>query len=56
MRYLISLPENTVEHFSKLVDLSDKQAKEWFCASDPTDVKVGSGGGTAWIIIKAWEN
>lgn len=24
--------------------------KEWFCTSDPVGKKLGSGGGTAWLL------
>ena len=28
---------------------------EWFCCSDPAGRKAGSGGGTAWILYRAFE-
>lgn len=48
MQKLLSLPPNLVESFADLYDGAD--GNEWFCASDPEGVKVGSGGGTAWIL------
>lgn len=51
MKYLVSLPESTTESFHKLASL-DKS--EWFCTSDPKGRKVGSGGGTAWLLYEAW--
>ena len=57
MQYLISLPQNAVEYFAYLFGNDvGKQQENWFASSDPPNVKVGSGGGTVWILIKAWEN
>ena len=51
MQYLVSLPENAKGAFHKL---SGKPEKDWFCTSDPKGTKLGSGGGTAWILYDAW--
>ena len=53
MQYLVSLPSNSVNSFHKL---TGKPGKDWFCTSDPEGRKVGSGGGTAWLLKEAWEN
>ena len=53
MRYLVSLPEKSIGSFHKL---SGRSEEEWFCSSDPAGEKVGSGGGTAWLLTEAWES
>ncbi len=53
IKKLLSLPENLVAHFHKLRGV-DRTA--WFCTSDPADQKLGSGGGTAWLLEKAKEH
>lgn len=53
MKKLLSLPANLVGYFHKLQN-ADRQ--EWFCTSDPTDHKLGSGGGTSWLLEKCREN
>ena len=47
MKKLLSLPPNLVECFHE-VERADR--KEWFCTSDPIGHKLGSGGGTAWLL------
>ena len=47
MKKLLSLPPNLVECFHE-VEQADR--KEWFCTSDPVGHKLGSGGGTAWLL------
>lgn len=47
MKKLVSLPANLVKHFYELEKLN---RNEWFCTSDPVDCRVGSGGGTAWLL------
>lgn len=47
MKKLLSLPPNLVECFHDVTGLSEK---EWFCTNDPIDRKLGSGGGTAWLL------
>ena len=49
VKKLLSLPGNLVEYFHNLEQLD---SKEWFCTSDPKGRKVGSGGGTAWLLEK----
>ena len=50
MQKLLSLPPNLVEVF---YDLEQVNRNEWFCTSDPVDKKLGSGGGTTWL-LNAW--
>ena len=47
MKKLLSLPPNLVECFH---DLENVDRSEWFCTSDPVGSKLGSGGGTAWLL------
>ena len=47
MKKLLSLPPNLVECFHE-VEKVDRS--EWFCTSDPVGSKLGSGGGTAWLL------
>lgn len=51
---LLSLPPNLVESFHDVTCLSDK---EYFCTNDPVGHKLGSGGGTTWLLEechRAW--
>lgn len=50
MQKLLSLPPNLVEKF---YDLLKVDRNEWFVTSDPVGVKLGSGGGTAWL-MRQW--
>ena len=52
MKKLLSLPPHVVDCFHDITGLSED---EWFCGSDPTDRKLGSGGGTAWLLKLAYE-
>lgn len=47
MKKLLSLPPNLVECFH---DIENVSREEWFCTSDPVGKKLGSGGGTAWLL------
>lgn len=47
MKKLLSLPPNLVECFH---EVERAARKEWFCTSDPIGHKLGSGGGTAWLL------
>ncbi len=47
MKKLLSLPPNLVKCFHE-IENADKE--EWFCTSDPVGVKLGSGGGTTWLL------
>lgn len=51
MQKLLSLPPNLVEAFP---DLAHVNTDEWFCTSDPVGMKLGSGGGTTWL-LRQWE-
>ena len=47
MKKLLSLPPNLVDCFH---DIENADRKEWFCTSDPVGCKLGSGGGTTWLL------
>lgn len=47
MKKLLSLPPNLTECFH---DIMHADRREWFCTSDPAGKKLGSGGGTAWLL------
>ncbi|MFC0878569.1 bifunctional fucokinase/fucose-1-phosphate guanylyltransferase [Saccharicrinis sp. FJH2] len=47
MQYLLSLPENLVSAFHTITHYSPEN---WFVASDPPGNKIGSGGGTAFLL------
>ena len=50
---LLSLPPNLVGCFHEVTGLS---REEFFCTNDPVGHKLGSGGGTAWLLNEAWKN
>lgn len=52
MKKLLSLPPNLVECFH---DIEKADRSEWFCTSDPIGSKLGSGGGTAWLLKACME-
>lgn len=47
MKNLLSLPSNLVRYFHQLEKVS---AEDVFCTSDPVGHKLGSGGGTVWLL------
>ena len=47
MKKLLSLPPNLVDCFHDITGLSHE---EWFCTNDPVGAKLGSGGGTTWLM------
>ena len=53
MKKLLSLPPNLVECFH---DIMNADRKEWFCTSDPVGKKLGSGGGTTWLLDECRRN
>lgn len=50
MKKLLSLPPNVVDKFHAITGTSQS---EYFTTSDPVGVKLGSGGGTAWLLNQA---
>ena len=55
MKKLLSLPPNVVECFHAITGLS---TENYFCSSDPVGHRLGSGGGTVWLLQQAhdWLN
>ena len=49
MKKLLSLPPNLVEHFHNITGYNKE---EWFCTNDPVNHKLGSGGGTSWLLCE----
>lgn len=47
MKKLLSLPPNLVGCFHDITGLPEN---EWFCTNDPVGRKLGSGGGTTWLL------
>ena len=52
MKKLLSLPPNLVDCFHNVTGLS---RDEYFCTCDPIGHRLGSGGGTAWLLQQAWQ-
>ncbi|MBN1985710.1 MAG: hypothetical protein JW761_05365, partial [Prolixibacteraceae bacterium] len=53
MKHLISVPPNVVDHFHSISGLAPEN---WFAASDPDDKKIGSGGGTSYLLSEMWKS
>ena len=51
MKKLLSLPPNLVDCFHDVTGLS---SDEFFCSCDPIGHRLGSGGGTTWLLQEAW--
>ena len=58
MKKLLSLPPNLVQKGTKgdtvFHDITGLSADEFFCTCDPEGHRVGSGGGTAWLLWQAF--
>ena len=50
MKKLLSLPPNLVGSFHDVTGLS---RDDYFCTCDPIGHRLGSGGGTAWLLLEA---
>lgn len=50
---LLSLPPNLVDCFN---DVTGLDRKEWYCTNDPVGRKLGSGGGTTWLMQQAYQD
>ena len=53
MKKLLSLPPNLVSSFH---DITGYSCDEFFCTNDPVGHKLGSGGGTTWLLNQAWKS
>ena len=51
IKKLLSLPPNLVGCFHEITGLSQD---EYFCTNDPVGHKLGSGGGTVWLLQQAY--
>lgn len=49
MQVLLSLPENLSTHWNNIVH---RDEYDFFTTSDPKNKKIGSGGGTSWLLQK----
>ena len=52
MKKLLSLPPNLVSSFHEVTGLS---REEYFCTHDPIGHRLGSGGGTTWLLEEAYQ-
>lgn len=50
---LLSLPPNLVDAFH---DVTGLDRNEYFCTSDPVGARLGSGGGTTWLLEECHRN
>jgi len=59
MKKLLSLPPNlvkpTAEGTTVFHDITGLSPDEYFCTCDPEGQRIGSGGGTTWLLMKAYE-
>lgn len=53
MKKLLSLPPTLAE---TIYSLEQTDTREWFCTSDPVGQRVGSGGGTAWLLAESFRS
>ncbi len=51
-KYLLSIPPSLTGAFH---DLTGKPREEWMVDCDPGGSRVGSGGGTAWMLYRSWK-
>ncbi len=53
MKKLLSLPPNLVDAFHQITGFS---RNDWFCTNDPIDQRLGSGGGSVWLLEQCWRD
>jgi len=53
LKKLLSLPPNLVSVFHEVTGLSQD---EYFCTCDPIGHRLGSGGGTSWLLMEAMKS
>lgn len=53
MKKLLSLPPNLVDAFHEVTGLS---SESYFCTCDPIGHRLGSGGGTTWLLQSTWSD
>ena len=58
MKKLLSLPPNLVKQTSNgntvFHEITGLSTTDYFCTCDPEGHRIGSGGGTAWLLQQAW--
>ena len=52
MKKLLSLPPNLVGSFHQITGLD---RSEYFCTNDPVGHKLGSGGGTTYLLEQCYK-
>lgn len=52
MQYLLTTPPNLAKSFCNLLDVDPSQ---WFATSDPPEQRLGSGGGTTFL-VRQWRD
>ena len=52
-KHLLSLPPNAADNFPAL---HKNKKEQWFCTSDPKDIRLGSGAGTTWLLEECRRN
>ena len=53
MKKLLSLPPNVVGAFH---DITGRSREEYYCTCDPVGHRLGSGGGTVWLLQQAFQD
>ena len=60
MKKLLSLPPNLVRKDANgqtvFHQITGLPTSEFFCTCDPEGHRIGSGGGTAWLLMEAWRS
>ncbi len=52
-KHLLSLPPNLATNFHTI---TQHNTTDFYCTSDPIENRVGSGGGTSWLLSQCWKN
>lgn len=52
VQHLLTLPPRMAEEFE---NLEEKSRPEWFACADPAGEPLGSGAGTANLLVRAWQ-
>ena len=60
MKKLLSLPPNLTRPYAEgkrlFHHITGLNPDEYFCTNDPVGHKLGSGGGTTWLLMEAFRN
>lgn len=52
MKHLLSLPPNATKDYHKL---NNRSKQNWYVTSDPRGKRLGSGGGTTWLLEQCYQ-